>query len=244
MELLVVGAGGMGRWLASSVGADVAFADVDPDAASAAADELGGRAVALDAAERFDAVCVAVPMSAAAEAIEEHAERAERAVLDVTGAMADPVAAMAEHAPDRERVSLHPLFAPARAPGNVAMVADEPGPVTDGIRADLEAAGNALFETTPGEHDTAMGTVQARAHAAVLAFALAAEPVRPEFETPVFEALRTAVDHTTGGNPRVYREIQEAFGGATDVALAAERVADADAETFERLYREAGEGGR
>ena len=244
MELLVVGAGGMGRWFASTVDADVAFADTDPDAASAAADELGGRAVALGTEDRFDAVCVAVPMSAAAEAIAEHAERAEGAVLDVTGTMAGPVVAMAEHAPDRERVSLHPLFAPERAPGNVAVVADEPGPVTDGIRAGLEAAGNALFETTPEEHDAAMGTVQARAHAAVLAFALAADPVRPEFETPVFEALRTAVDHTTGGNPRVYREIQETFGGATDVALAAERVAEADAETFERLYREAGEGGR
>ena len=240
MNTLVVGAGEMGRWFAASVGADVAFADADPDAARDAAGALGGRTVPLDAAERFDAVCVAVPLPAAANAIAEHADRAARAVVDVTGAMAGPVAAMREHAPDLERLSLHPLFASDRAPGNVAVVADEPGPVTDEIRANLRAAGNDLFETTPEEHDEAMGTVQARAHAAVLAFALAADPVRPEFETPVFAALREATELVTGGNPRVYREIQETFDGARDVALAAERVASADPEAFVDLYREAG----
>ena len=136
MKLLVVGAGTMGRWFGGTVAAElaadteIAFADADPDAATAAADALGGRTIALDANEQFDGVCLAVPISAIEESIATHAAKAERALIDVTGVMADPVAAMAEHAPDRERVSFHPLFAPENAPGTVAVVADAPGPTT------------------------------------------------------------------------------------------------------------------
>jgi prephenate dehydrogenase len=38
----------------------------------------------------------------------------------------------------------------------------------------------------------------------------------------------------------VYADIQESFDGADDIAAAAERIAAADGEAFERLYREAG----
>ncbi len=47
-------------------------------------------------------------------------------------------------------------------------------------------------------------------------------------------------DRVTGGDHRVYGDIQTAFDGAEEVAAAARRVADADEEAFERLYREAG----
>ncbi|WP_435174563.1 prephenate dehydrogenase [Halorussus sp. AFM4] len=264
MKLLVVGAGEMGRWFGGVAaaelgddsgseadtdtdadfdtdGVDLAFADRDPDVAEAAAREVGGRAVPTATDERFDAVCVAVPISAATDAIERHAPRAERAMLDVTGQMAAPVEAMAAAAPDRERASLHPLFAAANAPGNVAVVTDEPGPVTDRLFEALEAAGNRLVETTPAEHDEAMETVQAGAHAAVLAFALAADDVPAGLTTPVFEALRDVADQVTGNAPSVYAEIQSTFGGADDVAEAAARLADADGEQFEALYREASE---
>jgi len=241
MELLVVGAGDVGRWVGRVVDAGVAFADVEPAAAAAAADAVGGRTADLDGEETFDAVCLAVPLGAAERAIAGHAPRAERAVFDVTGTMTGPVEAMREHASDGERLSLHPLFAPENAPGNVASVVDADGPVTRAVREDVAAAGNELFETTPAEHDEAMETVQASAHAAVLAYALAAGDVREEFETPVSAALGEVAGTLTGGTPRVYREIQEAFDGADRVAKAARRVADADPEAFERLYREAGE---
>jgi prephenate dehydrogenase len=241
MDLLVVGAGEMGRWVARTVDRPVALADVDPDAAERAAAELGCRAVPVDTDERFDAVCLAVPISAVEAAVERYAPLADRAMCDVAGVMATPVAAMRTHLPERERLSLHPLFAAANAPGNVAVVADASGPVTDGIRADLASAGNHLFETTVDEHDTAMETVQAGAHAAVLAYALAAADVREEFATPVSARLDDLVGTVTGGTPRVYREIQETFAGADRVAEAARRVADADGEAFEALYREAGE---
>lgn len=239
MEVLVVGAGAVGRWFADAVDAAPAFADVDRDAASAAAEAIGGRAVSLDGTETFDAVCLAVPISAGDAAIAEHAPRADRALVDVTGVMAEPVAAMAERAPDRERLSLHPMFAPEHAPGNVAVVRDAAGPVTDALVEDLRAAGNDLYETTPEEHDEAMETVQASAHAAVLAFALAADDVPEGLATPVYEDLNAVVDRVTGNEPRVYAEVQSTFDGADAVADAATRLADADGDAFEALYREA-----
>lgn len=252
MKLLVVGAGEMGRWFgevviseAESVGAsesvDVAFADTDPGVAEEAAAEVGGRAVSLSTDERFDTVCVAVPVSAAESVIEDHAPKAERALVDVTGQMAAPVAAMRSAAPDRERVSLHPLFASANAPGNVAVVTDEAGPVTDRILDALAGAGNDLVETTATEHDEAMETVQAGTHAAVLSFALAAADVPEGLTTPIYEELSAVAEQVTGNTPEVYAEIQATFDGAEQVAEAAALLADADESEFAELYREASE---
>ncbi|MDL0124010.1 prephenate dehydrogenase, partial [Halobacterium salinarum] len=62
MEVLVVGAGAVGRWVAETVAAPVAFADTDPQRAVAAADATeNARAVAVDTAASFAVVAVAVP---------------------------------------------------------------------------------------------------------------------------------------------------------------------------------------
>jgi prephenate dehydrogenase len=265
MRLLVVGAGAMGRWFARSVDADVAFTDLDVAAAQEAAGAVDADAIDpgvfdsdagdrggsdAEAGRQFDAVCFAVPISSVTTAIEQYAGYASRAVLDVSGVMAGPLETMREHGPDCERVSLHPLFAPENAPGNVAVVADERGQTVESLLADLRARDNHLFETTAAEHDEAMETVQARVHTAVLAFGLAAEDVSEEFHTPISAALTELVEAVAGGNPRVYREIQQSFDGAADVASAADRLATAaeraagdDGELFDRLYREAGEMG-
>lgn len=251
MQLLVVGAGEMGRWFARTAGADaVAFADRERSIAEAAAAELdadavaagpaSSRAVALDGDERFDVVCVAVPMSAVPGTVAEHADRATEAVVDVSGEMRDSVAALRAHADGRERASFHPLFSAANAPGNVPVVVDRSGPIVADIRASIAAAGNAVFETTPDEHDRAMETVQTRAHAAVLAYALAAEDVDPRFHTKLSEPLEELVDQLAGNDPAVYAEIQERFPGAEDVAEGARALADADAEAFRELYEDAG----
>lgn len=240
MDVLVVGAGAMGRWFAGVVDADVAFADRDPGVAEDAAEAVGGRAVALDADEGFDVVCVAVPMPDAAAAVEAHAGRARRAMVDVTGAMEPPLSAMAEHVPRLERMSLHPLFAPENAPGNVAVAYGASGPATDRIRRRIAAAGNEVVEVAAAEHDEAMRTVQGRAHAAVLAFALAAEDVPDGLSTPIYDRLADLAEQVTGGNPRVYADVQVTFGGAADVAAAADAIADADGEAFADLYRDAG----
>lgn len=239
MKLLVVGAGAMGRWFAENVttGDDtVGFADTDRDAARAAANDVGGHVVESETGESFDVVCVAVPMPVAADAIEAYAPVAKRAICDVTGSMRDPVAAMREHAPDCERMSLHPLFAPEREPGNVAVVTDESGDLSETVRERLRVEGNDVVETTPEEHDEAMETVQAGAHTAVLAFALAVEDVPDQFQTPVSAGLFDLVEHVSGGEGRVYADIQAAFDGADDVAEAASQVADADTEQFLQMY--------
>ncbi len=240
MEVLIVGAGAVGRWFASLLDATVAFTDVDPEAARSAAASQDAKAVEPDTAERFDAVTFAVPIPDTVDAIETHADKAASALIDLTGVMGPPVDAMTRQAPDRERLSLHPLFAPENAPGRVAVVKDAPGELTESILAAIESGGNGLVETTPAEHDRAMETVQAKAHAAVLAFALAAEPVPDDFGTPVYDGLMQLVEEVTEGNPRVYADIQSAFDGADDVAAAAERIAAADPETFEGLFRDAG----
>jgi prephenate dehydrogenase len=242
-ETLVVGAGEMGRWFGGLYEAP-AFADRDPEAARAAADAVGGRTVDLGGSESFDLVCVAVPIPAAAEAIRAQAPRAERAVVDVTGVMEAPLDAMAEAVPDLERASLHPLFAASSAPGNVALSVPEgtsEGAVVADLRERLTAAGNEIVGVTPAEHDDAMCTVQGRTHAAILAFALAADGSVPEgLTTPVYEGLRELVDQVTGNTPRVYADIQDAFDGATDVAETARLLAEADHDGFEDLYEDAG----
>jgi prephenate dehydrogenase len=243
MNALVVGAGEMGTWFADVLCeagfGDVAFADLDRAAAeSAAAGVPAGRAAPVDTDERFDLVCVAVPLPAAVESIATFADRARRAVVDVTGTMTGPVKAMSSHAAGRERVSIHPLFAAANEPGNVAMVADEPGPVTDAVREALVERGNNCFETTAAEHDRAMETVQVKTHAAVLAFGLVAEDVPDRFHTPVSRELTDLVAHVSGGESRVYADVQAAYDGADDVSEAAGRIADADSDAFRRLYEQ------
>jgi prephenate dehydrogenase len=241
MDVLIVGAGAMGTWFGGAIDADVAFADVDPDAAAEAAAATDGVVADLEADDGYDVVCIAVPLGHTAAAVADHASRAERAIVDVSGVMAAPLEAMAEHAPDRERATLHPLFAPERAPGSIAVVRENAGPATAALLEALRDRGNDLVETTPAEHDEAMETVQATTHAAVLSFALAARSVPEGFETPIYDELRTVAEQVTEGTPRVYADIQETFDGAERVADAAEAIAAADAEELEGLYREAAE---
>ena len=243
MRLLVVGAGQMGRWFARHSGADaVAFADRETRVARAAAEAHPGEATAVPPGtdERFDAVCLAVPMSAVPGAVAEHAPKAREAVVDVSGEMRDSVAALREHADGRQRASFHPLFSASNAPGNVPVVVVEDGPLVASVRERLSAAGNEVFETTVEEHDRAMETVQARAHTAVLAYALAAEDVDSRFHTTLSAPLSRLVERMVGNTPEVYAEIQERFEGGEAVAEAARELADADGDAFADLYEEAG----
>ncbi|NHN40084.1 prephenate dehydrogenase [Halorubellus sp. JP-L1] len=244
MRVLVVGAGRMGRWLGAAVDATVAFADADPDAAERAAAAVpDAERAPLDPGDdetTYDVVCVAVPLPAVDDAIATHAPRAERAVVDVGGEMAAPVAAMAEHAPGRERLSLHPLFAPENAPGSIAAVHDERGPVTDALRESLTAAGNDVFDTTVAEHDDAMASVQAATHAAILAWRLATEDVRDEFHTPLSRELADLAEHVTGQDSRVYADIADRYPDGRDaLADAAARIADADRDAFLEAFADA-----
>jgi len=240
MDLLVVGAGQMGRWFGATGPWTPTFVDLDPAVATAAAEAVAGADANPPAEARFDVVCIAVPMSAAEDAIATHAERASRAIVDVTGEMATATAAMATHAPELERASFHPLFAASNAPGSVAIVVDNDGPTVQRMRSALEIAGNTIVETTPAEHDRAMETIQAAAHTAVLAYGLAAADIPEDFATPISRTLEDLVEQVTSGDPAVYAEIQQQFAGADRVAAAAAQIADADPDTFVELYEAAG----
>jgi prephenate dehydrogenase len=246
MKLLVVGAGEMGTWFARTClreldePVELAVADADESVARAAGADLGASVVTADSDERFSLVCLAVPIPTVEAAAKTWGGRADDALVDVTGVMEPALSAMGAAAADAERVSFHPLFAPDSAPGNIAVVADATGPVTDRVRAALSAAGNNCFETTAREHDEAMKTVQARVHAAILAFGIATEDVPDPFQTPVSAAMFELLDRVTGNDPRVYSDIQAAFDGAEDVAAAARTVADADSERFAEIYDRAG----
>ncbi|MFC7137145.1 prephenate dehydrogenase/arogenate dehydrogenase family protein [Halobaculum litoreum] len=245
MKLLVVGAGEMGRWAARTlrpVADRVALADTNPQAAMDAAEAVvDGRVVPVDTDEPFDCVVLAVPIPAVADAVAGYAANAaDGALVDVSGVMGAPLAAMAEHARD-EYASFHPLFAPPRGPGRIAYVPGEAGPVVEAVADRFRAVDNEVFETTAAEHDDAMGKVQTGAHAAVLAYALAAGDVDDRFHTPVSEPLAELARTVTEGEPRVYADIREAFDGADAVAEAARALAAADREEFAALFAAARE---
>jgi len=84
MDILVVGAGEIGRWIADTVLADespidatVAFTDRDPAVADDAAAGRDAEAILVDSDTTHDAVCLAVPMSAVPAAVEAYASPAQ-----------------------------------------------------------------------------------------------------------------------------------------------------------------------
>ena len=243
MHTLVVGAGAMGRWIGRVIAGDldgtVTFLDHETGVAEEAAAAIGGQVANPSPDDVYDLVCLAVPIPATPAAIRGHGPRGQ-AVVDLAGVMEGPVAAMSDLS-TAEAASLHPLFAPEAEPGNVPVVVERAGPTVEGLLGTLRERGNTVFETTVTEHDRAMETVQARTHAAVLAFALAAGPAPDRFQTPVSAGLSDLAERVTSGDPRVYADVQAAFDGADDVATAARRVADADRDAFMRLYRAAGD---
>ena len=245
METLVVGAGAMGRWLGTVLqengpeAAHISFCDTQRDRAVAAADAVGGEAVTPETATDADLVCIAVPIPAAAEAIESYAAYARGAIVDLTGTMEQPLAAMQSAAPASERASLHPLFAPENEPGTIPAVVDAGGSTVDALLTALRERGNDVFETTASRHDELMETVQARTHTAVLAFALASEQIPEQYQTPISSGLADLAEQVLDGEARVYADIQAAFDGADDIADAAAEIADADRERFEQLYEQA-----
>ncbi|QZP38142.1 prephenate dehydrogenase/arogenate dehydrogenase family protein [Halobaculum magnesiiphilum] len=245
MKLLVVGAGEMGRWAARTlrpVSERVALADTNPQTAmDAAEDVVDGRVVPVDTDESFDCVVLAVPIPVVADAVAKYADNAAGgALVDVSGVMAEPLSAMADHAAG-EYASFHPLFAPPRGPGRIAYVPGRSGRTVDRVRERFAAVCNEVFETTAAEHDDAMAKVQTGAHTAVLAYALAAGDVDERFHTPVSEPLAEIARTVTEGEPRVYADIRETFDGDDAVAEAARAVAAADRDEFAALFERAGD---
>ncbi|MEF8771533.1 prephenate dehydrogenase/arogenate dehydrogenase family protein [Halodesulfurarchaeum sp.] len=241
MDALIVGSGAVGRWVGARFDGSVSFADADRETAESAAAEVAGGSVAdLEGTEAYDVVAIAVPIRVTPTVIRAQASRAEGAIVDFTGSMTEPLAVMEETASAVERVSFHPLFAPEHAPGRIAKSVGKGGPIVDEITRSFVEAGNTVVPVEPAVHDDAMGTVQGRVHAAVLAFGLAADPVPEKLGTPVYEELQALRERVTSGEPGVYADIQETFDGIEALQEAIDQLAQADRAEFEALYDDAG----
>ena len=241
MRAVIVGAGQMGRWFADVTAGwlDPSFVDADPDRAAAAAADTDADWIQAADVNSVPIIVTAVPLTATADVLREFGPLATDAVIDLSGSMSGPMTALQDTVPDREQLCLHPLFAPENAPGTVAVVTDKEGPIGADLRRTLDRQGYTLLDTTPERHDEAMKSVQAASHAAILAYALAAEPVDPRFHTPVSKGITELVEMVVNGNPRVYGDIQSTFDGADDVAREAAQIANSDAEAFIEYYRTA-----
>ena len=241
MDVLVVGAGQMGRWLGSTLDpiASITYLDRDEETAAEAAAMGGARAVTAGMA--VDVVAIAVPISATESVLEAYAPFAREAIIDVTGQMQPPLSVMREVAEGLERMSLHPLFGPHAAPGRIAMVIDADGPRVQTLCEQLVDVGNELVETDPVTHDRSMRTIQGAAHAAIFAYGLAAEDVPAELHTPVSETLEGLLGRVTEGDPSVYREIQQRFDGIAVLGAAVDQMA-ADHTAIDVLYDQAERG--
>ena len=243
MRVVIVGAGTIGQWFATVTAGwlDPIFLDIDQKRAETAAERYDGDVWTRDSVEPAPVVCTAVPLTNTTDVLAEYLPFAELAVIDLSGAMQSPLQVMNSAEQELERISLHPLFAPENAPGNIAAVIEEPGTVWSHCQQRLANAGNHVFETTPEEHDQAMETVQAKVHAAIMAYALAADPVDSAFHTPISEELDRLAKTVLTGSPRVYADIQTTFDGAESVAQAAADVARADNTVFVDIFYQAQE---
>lgn len=241
MRALIVGAGEMGQWFVEVTRdwLDVTILDDDVERARRVAERHQGAISSPNDVEPAPLVVTAVPMEVTESVIAEYGQYVKTAMIDLSGAMVGPLEAMREDAPEREHISLHPLFAPENAPGNIPMVVENGNDVAERLVSILEEAGYTPFETTADAHDQAMENVQAKVHAAVMAYSLAADPVDERFHTPVSAGMDELQELVLDGNPRVYSDIQARYAGSRSVAEAAEKIAQVDQEGFEQLYRNA-----
>ena len=238
MRMLIVGAGTMGEWFGTlaSEWVSVEITDIDHTRAKAVADSIGVSARQQPIDSAVDIVVTAVPIPATVPVIEEYGQLANSAIIDVSGTMAEPIEAMRSVGPACELLCLHPLFSPDNAPGNIPMVVEHDGRIAEQLTELLEAAGNTCFQTTATEHDAAMRTVQSKAHSAILAYALSAEPVDDKFQTPISSQLNDLASSILSGESRVYADIQSYFSGRESSAGSADILAQADYREFQELF--------
>lgn len=225
-RVVVLGAaGGFGRVFsrlllgagAQVVGVDRDSGDDDLGHPMLRADATSGSDDVLDAVACSDVVIACLPDDVAMASIDTlHQFLPEGALVVDTTSVKSPVAAWAMTArADLELLSLNPLFAPDLPfPGRrIAAVPLRPGPRTVQFLALVEQAGATAVEISADDHDREAAFTQALVHVAVLAVGrcLASHPYPPPFRliTPPFHLLSLLVGRVVGGDPEVYRRIQD-----------------------------------
>jgi prephenate dehydrogenase len=222
MKVAVIGAGAMGKWLASfakkNLG-EVTVADINPARAKDVASELGASAKPIrEAAAEAELLLVAVPISKTPETVVSLSEMVPKGALlaDVASVKSDVVAAMRKIKTNIELVSIHPLFGPGAesiAGKDVVVVPVKPGKRYLELKKRLVELGARVTEMDAEQHDRLMSIIQCMTHFVLLAYLTAIKSMKGlekvrGLRTPMFAALMNLAKAVLAGNPEVYGELQ------------------------------------
>ena len=221
MKVAIVGAGDMGRWLASfskNLG-QVTVSDIDAKKAQKVAAELGIISMAEnEAVKEADLVLVAVPISKTPEVIKSLSKIAKKGSLlaDVASVKAEVVDAMRTVKAEIELVSLHPLFGPGAKNikgKDVIAVPVRPGKRYIELKKILARSGALVAEMDADTHDRLMAIVQCLTQFMLIAYLRAVKSVKDmkmatKLRTPMFATLTNLAKAILEGNPKVYGELQ------------------------------------
>ena len=247
---IIGGRGGMGSLFASlfgDLGHAVMIADLDTELSSA------------EAASIADVVLISVPIASTIEVIEKLGPlvRKDALLMDITSIKTEPMQAMLDNS-QASVIGTHPLFGPSIHTVQGQRMVLTPGRINDAsdwlswLSTMLRARGLILHQTTPEEHDRAMGIVQVLTHYSteVLGRTLAklGVPIDEtlQFTSPVYfiDMLMTARHFAQ--SPDLYASIQMSNPETTTVLKAFVESAahlqtiarQEDLEGFREMFRE------
>ena len=207
--VLVGGAGAVGGMFAKLLTASgIAVDVVDPS--------VDGRTVADVDPSAADMVMLAVPERVALAALPgvSAAMRPDALLVD-TLSVKGRIAAIA---PDRQMVSLNPMFAPSlgMAGRPVAAVVLGDGPAARELLAHVETWGGRVVRTDADTHDKLTAAAQVLTHAAVLGFGHALAAMNLDITQlsaiapPPHTTMLALLARITSGTPEVYWDVQAA----------------------------------
>ena len=214
MNVLIVGAGAMGRWfvqLFKGWGWKVWVTDVDRKKSLSLAKELGVEA-GDEILPQADLVLVAVPISSTSSVLKEVCGRMKKGALlmEVSSVKEHVVSTMLELKSNPvELVALHPLFGPGATSvkgERFAFIPVKEGKLFKEIRKRLEKEGAIMIKTNAKQHDLAMARVQAMTHLLLLCYLHLCG--QEKLQTHLSRSLLELAKAVLAGNPSLYYELQ------------------------------------
>ncbi len=221
MNIAIVGAGDMGRWLATifKETGGVTISDISAKKAEKVASELGVKSKsAAEAVRDADLVLVAIPISKTPEAVKSFAGVAKRGALlaDVASVKTEVVKAMRSIRAEVELVSLHPLFGPGAASvkgKDIVVIPVRAGNRYRYLKRTLKMMGARITEMDANEHDRIMAISQCMTHFVLISYLNAIKSIKwmkqaEKLSTPMFSSFINLAKAILAGNPELYGELQ------------------------------------
>lgn len=221
MNIAIVGAGDMGKWLAGvfkKIGG-VTISDIRAERAGRAASALDILAMpAGEAVREADLILIAIPISKTPDAVKSLSRIVKRGALlvDVASVKTDVVKAMRSVRRKVELVSLHPLFGPGAASikgKDIVAIPVRAGDRYQELKRTLEMMGARITEMDEREHDQIMAVTQCLTHFVLIAYLKAIKSIKwmkqaEKLSTPMFSSFISLVKAILAGNPDLYGELQ------------------------------------